>query len=143
MKIVINGCHGGFGLSDEAIDRYIELKGLKLFKHYNESWKCTSYFTVPYEEYEKANKNDMTKTEWERQSEGWGRYKESNDLCWSGLYQIERNDPALVQVVEEMDHLANNTYSQLKVVEVPDDVEWYVEEYDGWEWVAEKHRIWR
>jgi len=30
----------------------------------------------------------------------------------------------------------------LKVVEIPDDVEWNVQEYDGNEWVAEKHRIW-
>ena len=28
-------------------------------------------------------------------------------------------------------------------VEIPDDVEWQIEEYDGSEWIAEKHRIWR
>jgi hypothetical protein len=28
------------------------------------------------------------------------------------------------------------------VIEIPDDVEWEVEEYDGLEWVAEKHRTW-
>jgi len=33
-------------------------------------------------------------------------------------------------------------YSELKVVEIPDDVKWQLEEYDGLEWVAEKHRTW-
>jgi hypothetical protein len=27
QRIVINDCHGGFGLSDEAINRYLELTG--------------------------------------------------------------------------------------------------------------------
>jgi hypothetical protein len=29
------------------------------------------------------------------------------------------------------------------VVEIPDGVEWEIAEYDGLEWVAEKHRTWR
>jgi hypothetical protein len=28
------------------------------------------------------------------------------------------------------------------VVEIPDDVNWQVEEYDGMEHIAEKHRTW-
>lgn len=142
MKIVINNCHGGFSLSDEAIDRYIELKGLKLYKQYNEKWKCTSYYYVPYEEYEKVHKNDMIKAEWEGESEGWGRYTESNKLCWNGDRNIERNDPILIQVVEELGDKANDRYSELKIVEIPDDVKWQIDEYDGAEWVAEQHRTW-
>lgn len=26
--------------------------------------------------------------------------------------------------------------------DIPDDVEWEIEEYDGLEWVSEKHRTW-
>jgi hypothetical protein len=33
-------------------------------------------------------------------------------------------------------------YSQLKVVEIPDGVEWEIAEYDGSEHIAEKHRTW-
>lgn len=141
MKIAINNCHGGFGLSEDAIDLYIKLKGLNLFKHQNTEWNCISYFTVPYEEYYKVHKNDMTKTEWPGQSEGYGRYMDSNALCWSER-DIERNDSILIQVIEQLGEKVNTKYSELKIVEIPDDVEWQIDEYDGLEWVAEKHRIW-
>ena len=53
-----------------------------------------------------------------------------------------RNDPLLVQVVEELGEAANGSFADLKVVEIPDGVEWTVEEYDGLEWIAEVHRTW-
>ena len=56
--------------------------------------------------------------------------------------EIKRNDPALVQVVEEMGEKAWGKFTKLKIVEIPDDVQWQIEEYDGNEWVAEKHRKW-
>lgn len=55
---------------------------------------------------------------------------------------FDRNDPVLVAVVEELGVEANGKYASLKVVDVPDDVEWDIGEYDGREWVAEKHRTW-
>ena len=48
----------------------------------------------------------------------------------------------LVRVVEELGDAANGTCARLQVVDVPDDVEWQIDEYDGVEWVAEKHRRW-
>jgi len=60
---------------------------------------------------------------------------------WS-YYDIERNDQYLVRVIEELGDDANGRFSELKVVNIPDEVEWQLEEYDGLEWVAEKHRIW-
>jgi len=55
---------------------------------------------------------------------------------------ISRDDPYLVKLVRELGMGANGTYANLKIVEVPGDVEWQIEEYDGNEWVAEKHRTW-
>lgn len=55
---------------------------------------------------------------------------------------IGRGDPALVEVVEEMAQKANGEEANLLIVEIPDGVEWQIEDYDGKEWVAEKHRIW-
>ena len=59
-----------------------------------------------------------------------------------GDYDIPRDDPALVQVVEEMGDAADHDYATLKVVEIPDDVEWVINEYDGYESIHEQHRVW-
>jgi hypothetical protein len=52
---------------------------------------------------------------------------------------IHRDDPKLVAAVEALGTEATN----LRVVEVPAGIEWEIQEYDGSEWVAEKHRTWR
>lgn len=55
---------------------------------------------------------------------------------------LQRNDPDLIAVVEELGEESWGTYAQLKVIDVPDDVDWYIDEYDGKEHVAERHRTW-
>ena len=62
----------------------------------------------------------------------------SNAHCRS----IERNDPQLIKVVESLGEAANGEHAELKIVEIPDGVEWTIEEYDGNESVAERHRVW-
>lgn len=39
-KIVYNACYGGFGISDEAVEMYLDLKGLKYTKT-EERWGST------------------------------------------------------------------------------------------------------
>lgn len=55
---------------------------------------------------------------------------------------IPRDDPNLVKVVETLNQRADGKNYTLRIVEIPEDVEWELEEYDGREWVAEKHRKW-
>ncbi len=90
MKIVINKCYGGFGLSDVALARY---------------------------------------------------KKESGNIDVSEYY-INRADPILVSIVEELGEDSWGGFAELRVVDIPDGVEWEVEEYDGKEWIAEVHRKW-
>ncbi len=72
-----------------------------------------------------------------------------NDLASPGqvydcCYWLERDDPILVKVVEELGDKANATSgAKLKVVRIPNDVEWELGEYDGIEHIAELHRTWR
>ena len=58
-------------------------------------------------------------------------------------WEIPRDDPVLVQIIEQLNDRAGGTYSSLKIVEIPDDVEWHIHEYDGMEHVAENHRTWQ
>jgi hypothetical protein len=55
---------------------------------------------------------------------------------------VKRDDPILVQVVEELGEGADDRFSELIIIEIPDDVQWQIEEYDGAEWIAERHRTW-
>jgi hypothetical protein len=55
---------------------------------------------------------------------------------------IPRDDPYLLKIVRELGMSANGPHSNLKIVEVPGDVKWIVQDYDGAEWIAEEHRTW-
>jgi hypothetical protein len=55
---------------------------------------------------------------------------------------IPRDDPYLIKVVQQLGMAANGRHANLKIVEIPGDVDWEIGEYDGAEWVAEKHRTW-
>ena len=55
---------------------------------------------------------------------------------------IKRNDPTLIKVIDEMGEESYGSHAKLKIIEIPDDIEWTIKEYDGLEWVAEKHRSW-
>ena len=104
MKVVINSCYGGFGLSKEACQLYAKRMGLNVGK-WNETWN----------------------------------FFEDGDFYDR---EIPRNDSVLVSIVEELGEKASGRFSSLRVVEIPDGVDWVVEEYDGNEWVAEVHRTW-
>ena len=54
----------------------------------------------------------------------------------------DRANPILVKVVETLGKEANDEYSSLKVVEIPDGVDYYIDDYDGMETIEECHRSW-
>lgn len=105
MKIVINDCFGGFGLSNAAYEKLIE-------------------YGCPVRRY----------------LDSYGK------VCFSGKIDIEnkRSNALLVSVIEELgSDKASGPYSRLKIIKIPDDVEWEIVEWEGAEHVAEKHRTWR
>ena len=128
MKVVINRCYGGFGLSPVALARYAQLKGwhgMMLYSVFDPT--VDSYVFVPYYE------GGTGMSYFVRRS---GEQISSYDL------DKDRADPILVQTVEELGPAANADYARLKVVEIPNDIEYTIEEYDGNEWIAEKHSTW-
>ena len=64
------------------------------------------------------------------------------DIKESRVRNIARSHPLLVDVVEELGSKAWGDNAELKVVEIPEDVEWEIIEYDGREHIAEQHRKW-
>lgn len=57
-------------------------------------------------------------------------------------WTIPRSDENLIAVIEELEYESWGKFSELKIIEIPDDIEWELAEYDGCEWIAEKHRKW-
>jgi hypothetical protein len=135
MKIVINKCFGGFGLSEKAMFAYAERKGITLYPE-SESALCTTYYTVPPEE--RPAELDWKNASYEE------RVAYNAAYAKSVLYDrdIPRDDLDLVAVVESLGAEASDRFAELKVVEVPDGVEWEIDEYDGSEHIAKKHRTW-
>ncbi len=72
------------------------------------------------------------------------KYREMSGITDPKFYDrdIARDDPYLVKIIRDMGMAANGAHANLKIVEIPSDIEWQIEEYDGNEWVAEKHRTW-
>lgn len=137
MKIVINVCYGGFGLSHGAMLRYFEIKGVDVYPEKN-TWLWT-YWLVPASEHISSTVLEK----WSSLSiEERTKYNEQYREQTLSDSEISRDDEALVQVVEEMGESANGDHASLKVVEIPDDVKWQIEEYDGTEHIAEVHRTW-
>lgn len=75
---------------------------------------------------------------------GFGLSREAEEYLngnWWDYYE-NRSDPKLVLCVEELGAKANGMFSHLKVVEIPDGVDYIIQEYDGMESIAERHRTW-
>jgi hypothetical protein len=140
VKVVINRCFGGFGLSHEAVMRYFEIKGITVYPEQGKDyWKLWTYWTVkPEDRIESKEGEDFYKMPIEDRA----AYNKAHSEQTIYERDIERNDPALVQAVEELGDAANGAHAELAVVEIPDDVDYRIEEYDGREHIAEAHRTW-
>lgn len=138
MKLVVNRRFGGFGLSDKAVEMVMNKKGLNCFRYVLENGeyiKCESFDNNWNTHY--MNTHYMT--------EDLGNMLNIHELP-SGVYwydrSIDRDDPDLISVVEELGEEANGVYAELEVVEIPDDVNWEIDDYDGYETIEEVHRSW-
>ena len=115
-KIVINTGYDGLAFNTLLMNRYIEISQRPIQTHDDGLGEGSEYTY---------------------------RHYTLNDEPF-GDYNFERTDPALIQLVEEQGHKSH--IGQLKIVEIPDDVEWgilTIGDYDGCgESVHEKHRSW-
>lgn len=129
MKIVINKNHNEFNISHEAILRYSDIIGEKLYFEKDQWGHHYIYAKVPMHIFNELKSIIPAPL---------GVIDALEFKPWL----IARNDPALVQVVEELGDAASDAFSILKIVDIPDDVNWTIKEYDGKEWIAEVHRTW-
>jgi len=126
VKVVVNTCSGGFGLSQAAYKRLIEL-GVPEGPYINPT------FNPATERYDSEPRNEgiIFNT------------GDADERYWGGYFVTEdRTHPLLAQVVEELGAAANDDYAKLKVVEIPDGTDYSIDNYAGIETIHEVHRIW-
>lgn len=141
VKVVINGSYGGFGLSPEGMVRYYEIKGKPLWVEADDKYSSLGivhYWLVPTEERIESREDDFHTLSFDERK----AYNEAYARQCVTEREFERDDPVLVQVVEELGSKASGRHASLKIVDIPDDVKWHIHEYDGLEHVAEDHRTW-
>lgn len=165
-KIAINSRYGGFGLSRAAIRRLAELQGRECYfftsrpgshKYFLEEEvsshellapevhliqrRVRALFVVAFDTDDVSTLNDLP------EDARTDEQVQTSKKFWSEHVirdrNIPRDDPLLIQVIEELgSDSASGDFASLQIVEIPDDVDWQIEEYDGFEWIAEKHRTW-
>ena len=110
-KIVYNSCYGGFSLSDKAMQRYCEIKGIKV---YPENWAGLTLYW-------------LSEPSGDKVKDDWRETFNSRD--------IPRHDPVLVQIVEELGKEASGRCAELRIFETESN-QYMIEEYDGNETVV-------
>ena len=124
MKIVINGCYGGFGLSHEATLAYLNKCGIQFWAEPNKHILVGStYYLVPPEERIEGDPVDWYSMTLEQRRAHNKAYRHT--VFYSE--DIARDDANLVSVVLELGEAAHGRCAELKVVEIPDVVEWQIE----------------
>ena len=127
-KVVYNACYGGFGLSKEACQRYWEIKGQQVWIEVDSEFKSLGIFTVwlvpSIDRVNKSNKEFNSMSIDERIAYN----KAYSEQTWEYRY-VDRHDPILVQVVEELGERANGPHADLRITEV--DGPYRIDEYDG------------
>lgn len=133
-KIVYNGCFGGFSVSDAAIKRYAELKGITLYPECDKKFsRFVTYWTVPADQRGAILKDN----EWQKATQEQRiASNEAYSRLTIGTREFARDDPILVQVVEELGDVANGECAKLCIEDVAKGTLWRIDEYDGNEHVA-------
>lgn len=149
MEIVVNGNknHGlrtGFSLSGKAIKEYFKLLGEDVY-----------FYTVDFEKSNKINEVIYTKTDYYDKGHSFISTKYIGDeIKGSDVKKLheekafyydecfDRTDKNLIKVVKQLGEEANSEFSDLKIIEIPDGVEYYIVG-DLPEEIHEKHRVWK
>lgn len=138
-KVVINACHGGFGLSWAGMQALAAKKGL-----------VASYFSLSPDIHRQVygskpldpDDSFTHRVIGPRVVSAYGEMGDERTTGFLDANDLARDDADLVAVVEELGEAASSKLAHLEVVEIPADAKWHIEEYDGYEHVAEDHRTW-
>jgi hypothetical protein len=103
--------------------------------------KCYGGFSISKEAAELMAKNGCERAKKELddvKKDGWYGYGYVDGM--DGGY--DRTSEHLILAVETLKEKANGSSASLRVIEIPDGIDYFIDEYDGIESVHERHRSW-
>lgn len=138
MKVVINKCFGGFGVSEEGA-RHMAAAGcadaIKEVADYEATLAAFAHYKATGEalpgRYEGETRFFDISIKYGEKPKFHGHFSD-----------LPRDDKTLIAAVEALGTKANGDYAKLAIVEIPNGTDYEISEYDGQERVAEKHRTW-
>lgn len=144
MEVVINSYFGYFGLSIVGKMLYGEKKYGTVYFYDKIDEKLRKIQYDPNTKYNELQ-NDVRFFVAKRDLGDLVNFNEvgSELILNRTLDNLEnRTDPALIATVKELGDEANSQFSRLKIIDIPDDVKWDIQSYDGKEEIVERHRTW-
>ena len=141
-KVILNKCYGGFDVSIETYKLYAKKKGLNLY-FYDYDYDYSEGIQDIYKKIGEPNDTRyflhcFIKDMGDNVVISDDDYKKYS--LW--LNRDYREDPTLIEVVEELGEKASSPYSNLRIVEIPDDLDYVIDDDDGIETLHEKVREW-
>lgn len=126
MKIILNKCFGGFDVSKEAYMLYAKKKGLELYQY------ARDFVNLKKCIYKKTNDETSFKNYFIKDM-GDNIEISNEDYKKYHLYLDDehRQDPILIEVIEELGDKASGRFGRLEVIEIPDNSFYKIGEYDG------------
>ncbi len=119
MKIAVNKCFGGFELSDMAL-RFLE----------------SNHDVTIYKSWDDMQTNSLEGELWCIEENAYNKstmYSNADEL---------RTDPRVIDTVERLGSSANGEFAEIEIIEIPDGIEYAINDYDGIETIHEIHRSW-
>ena len=133
MKVVINKGFHQFCLSLEALKKMFG--NVYVYQH---DWLLDLYFRQDSLLDRRSRSNNFIYSTHDYGKETL-RIDDKHKIYFETM---DRSLNQLVSVVEEMGQKAGAYGTDLKIVEIPNDVNWEIEEFDGKERIREVGRIW-
>lgn len=137
MKIILNGCYGGFGLSYEAMVLYWHARCRDLY-FYKDISTYDDYIKV--HKYERISLTDIQNQTKRNQYTGYiycttedqGEFLDHFPENVVNDRDIDRTDPILISVVETMgSEAASGRFAKLYIEEIPNGTQYKIDNYDG------------
>lgn len=136
MKVILNKCYGGFSVSPKVYELYAKSIGKKAY-----------FYNMQYSDgivkYIKTDEPTFFSSCFLRD---YGDIVQENEINWTkenlhvdGSY---REDKKLIEIVKKLGDKANSPYSNLKIVEIPDGMQYVIDDYDGIETLHEDVETW-